>query len=108
MTDEPVGSLAEEAAKLFGALTDSRQTQGSTGEAPGEGTGDGNGEGTGERAAQGHTAERCPHTWCPVCHLAEYVHDNPELMRQITDSAAAFMASVRDVLDQFSGEEEDE
>lgn len=100
MTDEPVGSLAEEAAKLFGALTDSRHTQGSTGDGPGEGTG--------ERAAEGHTAERCPHTWCPVCQFAEYVHDNPELMRQITDSAAAFMASVRDVLDQFSGEEEDE
>lgn len=92
MTDEPVGSLAEEAAKLFGALTDSRYTQGSTE----------------DRAAEDHRAERCPHTWCPVCQLAEYVHDNPELMRQITDSAAAFMASVRDVLDQFSGEEEDE
>lgn len=77
MTDEPVGSLAEEAAKLFGALNDAQRAEG------------------------GHSAERCPHTWCPVCHIAEYLHDHPELIRQVTDSAAAFMASVREVLDQF-------
>lgn len=73
MSDEELGSLAEETAKLIGTLAE---------------------------ADSGH---RCPHSWCPVCQLTEYIQDNPEIIGQITESAAGFFASVRQVLEQLSG-----
>lgn len=50
-------------------------------------------------------SHRCPHSWCPVCQLTEYVQHNPELVTALTESATVFFASVRQVMDQMSGKE---
>lgn len=65
MTDETeVGSLAEETLKLLASLGVSRP--------------------------EGHGTETCPHGWCPVCRLVEYVASSPELV----DDATAALAKV--------------
>jgi heme oxygenase len=76
---EPVGSLAEEAARLLHAL--------------------GGGE-TGDEPA------RCPHGWCPLCRVLEHVQDNPEILEQATQAAADAVRAVRVLLDQLAPKEE--
>jgi hypothetical protein len=68
-----VGSVAEEAFKLFRALT---------------------GEATG--AGEQHV---CTATWCPVCQVVGFVKDNPEAVAQLSESAALFTRSLRDLID---------
>lgn len=65
MTEETeVGSLAEETLKLLASL--------------------------GMGRSEGHEAATCPHGWCPVCRLVEYVASSPELV----DDATAALAKV--------------
>lgn len=73
---DEVGSLAEEAAKLLGALGGTRE------------------------------GARCPHGWCPLCGLVEHVQDNPEVLEQVTHAAADLTRAVRTLLDQLAPKEE--
>ncbi|MEO6604268.1 MAG: hypothetical protein ABIN55_01520 [Aeromicrobium sp.] len=72
---EPVGSVSEEAFKLFRALS-----------APG----------TEAKSAEPHV---CTATWCPVCQVVGIVRDNPEAIAQVSAAAAAFAKSLRDLVD---------
>ncbi|WP_019146358.1 hypothetical protein [Aeromicrobium massiliense] len=76
---EPVGSLAQEAARLLHALSG------------------------GEPGAE---PARCPHAWCPMCRLVEHVQDNPEVLEQATQAAADAVRAVRTLLDQLAPKEE--
>ncbi|MEV7396072.1 hypothetical protein [Aeromicrobium sp. NPDC092404] len=74
---DPVGSVAEEAFKLFRVM-----------------------------ASQPHAAEAtdssshvCTTTWCPVCQVAGFVRDNPEAVAKVTDSAAQLTRSLRELID---------
>lgn len=145
MTEENVGSLAQEAAKLFEVIANppaqnpsqSGAGQTSTGQCgshrcgadtPGadqsgadqsgadqSGADQSGGErSAGDPASQYHAdtgsdtthEHRCPHSWCPLCQLTEYMQNNPELISELTESASAFFASVRQVVEHISGKEE--
>jgi hypothetical protein len=69
---EPVGTLAEEAIKLFRAV------------APG---GD---------DVSGHV---CSAAWCPVCQVVGFVRENPEAIDSVRQSAADLARSLRDLVD---------
>jgi hypothetical protein len=72
---EPVGSVAEEAFKLFRAMASQPAA-----------TGD----------AQTHT---CTTTWCPVCQVAGFVRENPDALAKVSESAAQFTRSLRELID---------
>lgn len=72
--EEPVGSVGEEAIKLFRALA-------------------------ADALPGSSEAHACPNGWCPVCRVASFVQDNPEAVAAMTSSALAFAKSVKDVLD---------
>ncbi len=75
---DPVGSVAEEAFKLFRAM-----------------------------ASQPHAARRdsdsephvCTTTWCPVCQVAGFVRDNPDALAKVSESAAQLTRSLRELID---------
>lgn len=73
---EPVGTIAEEAFKLFRAVV--------------------SGEGSTESDGSDHV---CTATWCPVCQVVGFVKQNPEVVTAVTQSAVAFAKTVRDVVD---------
>jgi hypothetical protein len=75
MTREPVGSVAEEAAKLFEAL---------------------NGDST---AHEGHRlGPECQ--WCPLCQLYSLVRQaRPETVEQLGAAVTGVLGSLRDLLD---------
>lgn len=79
-TAEPVGSVAEEAFKLFRALSSTSQDDTASPDDPG-------------------SAHVCTTTWCPVCQVVGFVRDNPETVTQLSESATAFAKSLRDLLD---------
>jgi hypothetical protein len=88
---EPVGSLAEEAAKLFGALSGWAREQG-------EGTASMAG-GAAEYLAEGlheHLATGSPEcAWCPVCRTVSAVRQtNPEVRAHLAGAASSFMLAV--------------
>jgi hypothetical protein len=72
---EPVGSVSEEAFKLFRALTASSSEP---------------------KSDEPHV---CTATWCPVCQVVGLVRDNPDAVAQVSASAAAFARSLRDLVD---------
>ncbi len=72
---EPVGSVSEEAFKLFRALS-----------APS----------TEPKTDEPHV---CTATWCPVCQVVGLVRDNPDAIAQVSAAAAAFAKSLRDLVD---------
>lgn len=72
--DPTVGSVAEEAFKLFRTMA----------AAP----------------ATGSSAEHvCSTAWCPVCQVVGFVRDNPEAISAVTQSAAALARTLRDLVD---------
>lgn len=73
---EPVGSVAEEAFKLFRAMASQ----------PHANTAD----------TETHV---CTTTWCPVCQVAGFVRDNPEGLARVTESAAQLTRSLRELID---------
>jgi len=78
MTREQVGSVAEEAAKLFAALRkDDRH----------------------EHEGQGHRlGPECQ--WCPLCQLMYLVrHSGPETVEQLASAASGVLGSLRALLD---------
>ena len=79
MTREQIGSVAEEAAKLFSALRrDDRHEH----------------EGT-----EGHRlGPECQ--WCPLCQLMYLVrHSGPETVEQLASAASGVLGSLRSLLD---------
>jgi hypothetical protein len=80
---EPVGSVAEEAAKLFGVLSGWARDHG-------EGVAS-YAEGFHERAATG-TAE-C--TWCPLCRTVAVIrHTTPEARAHLAQAGSSLMLAV--------------
>lgn len=82
---EPIGSLAQETAKLLRALA----AEGLRGvEAPAEATGE----------------HICTTGWCPICQVVGFVHEHPELVEQVTDTvteaAVQIGRAVREFLDK--------
>ncbi len=71
-----VGSVAEEAFKLFRAMAAQPQASGD--------------------AREAHV---CTTGWCPVCHVVGFVRDNPEALAKVSDSAAQLTRSLRDLID---------
>jgi hypothetical protein len=74
--DDSVGSIAEEAFKLFRAVTTPHHT-----------------------ADEDPEAHVCTTTWCPVCQVAGFVRDNPDALAKVSESAAQLTRSLRDLLD---------
>ncbi|MCW2830983.1 MAG: hypothetical protein JWP31_1675 [Aeromicrobium sp.] len=74
-SSEPVGSIAEEAFKLFRALAPESATE------------------------PGGAAHVCTTSWCPVCQAVGYVRAHPEAVAAVTHSAAALARSLRDLVD---------
>jgi hypothetical protein len=77
-----VGSLAEETARLLHALASEARRTPTDGD-PADGA--------------GHV---CTTGWCPICQVVGYVHENPEVVEQVTDAAVQFGRTVRDVLER--------
>lgn len=77
---EPVGSVSEEAFKLFRALSASS---------------------TEAKSDESHvcTAQSSCTSWCPVCQVVGLVRDNPDAVAQVSASAAAFAKSLRDLVE---------
>ncbi|MFI5731416.1 hypothetical protein ACIA49_14935 [Kribbella sp. NPDC051587] len=85
---EPVGSLAEEAARLFAVLQSAADTH------------------AGPPAAEPSSEELHEHksgpdcVWCPVCQLINKVRNtSPETIEQLSTAAAHVLGSVRTLLE---------
>lgn len=83
---EPVGSVAEEAFKLFRALSVEALPHGDP--------------------KAGQSAHVCTTTWCPVCQAVGFVRDNPEAIGRLSESAASFARTLREVLDSAASARE--
>lgn len=99
--DDEVGSVAEEAAKLFGALGDWAQDQGN-------GLGD-LGAGLGGFAAQAAAAARGAQehlatgaaecTWCPVCRAVHAVRrTSPEVRAHLASAASSLLQAAAEAM----------
>ena len=73
-TSEPVGSVAEEAFKLFRALA-------------------------ADKTSSGSAEHVCTATWCPVCQVVGFVRDNPDAIASVTRSATDLARSLRDLVE---------
>ena len=82
---EPVGSMAEEALKLFRAVSAGGNAEGAEG---------------GEHV--------CSTGWCPVCQVVGFVRQNPEAVTAVTQSAAALVQSLRGLVDAALAPQEDQ
>ena len=81
---EPVGSVSEEAFKLFRALSSS------------------------SAAPKSDEPHICTATWCPVCQVVGLVRENPDAVAQVSASAAAFARSLRDLVDSAKPTKDEE
>ncbi|GGO69818.1 hypothetical protein GCM10012276_06930 [Nocardioides deserti] len=96
-----MGSVAEEAAKLFGALGDWAQDQGSG--LGGLGAGLGGFAAHAAAAAQGaeeHPATGAPEcTWCPVCRAVHAVRrTSPEVRAHLTAAASSLLQAAAEAM----------
>jgi hypothetical protein len=100
--EEQVGSVSEEAGKLFGALSDWARDQASgAGAGPGEGL-----AGFAEHAARAahdldeHLAtgsQEC--TWCPLCRAVHAVRQtSPEVRAHLTSAASSLLQAAAGLL----------
>lgn len=106
MSKEPVGTVAEEAAKLFAVLQQAARQQDP---APPQENPAAEEPAADEPAApepgvqDEHGTARCgaPECqWCPVCQLiAKVRHTSPETIEQLSMAAAGVLASVRSLLE---------
>jgi hypothetical protein len=111
MNKEPVGSVAEEAAKLFAALqhaaADARGDHGTTpaDDLPSAGEDDvrsGAEDGVrADAAAEAHEHKLGPDCqWCPICQLIHKLRTtSPETIEQLSKAAASVLGSVRSLLE---------
>jgi hypothetical protein len=84
---EPVGSVAEEAAKLFGAFSGWAKEHG-------------DGLTSFTDGLQEHVATGAPEcAWCPVCRTVAAVRQtSPEVMAHLTTAASSLMLAVAGVM----------
>ncbi|TDO60776.1 hypothetical protein EV651_10748 [Kribbella sp. VKM Ac-2571] len=97
MSKEPVGSVAEEAAKLFAVLQNAARDAPPADEAehdPGE-------HDPGEHGTAEHEHKLGPDcVWCPVCQLIHRVRNtSPETIEQLSTAAALVLGSLRSLLE---------
>ncbi|TCC23841.1 hypothetical protein [Kribbella speibonae] len=86
MSKEPIGSVAEEAAKLFAVLQNAAHDA-----PPAE-------EAAHETADEHKLGPDC--VWCPVCQLIHRVRStSPETIEQLSTAAAHVLGSVRSLLE---------
>ncbi len=96
---EPVGSLAEEAAKLLAAV---HTWAGDQQEAPGEA---GNAGPVGETAGPGGAEHGSDHDpaecqWCPICRLVRLAKaTSPEVREHLSQAALSLALAVKGLLD---------
>jgi hypothetical protein len=97
--DDPIGSVGDEAAKLFGALADWAGDH--LGERVGERVGDR------LRDVDGHIATGDPEClYCPVCRTVHAVRGaSPELKAQLAGAAATFLQAAAGLLSAAAGSE---
>jgi hypothetical protein len=101
VSKEPVGSVAEEAAKLFAVLQQATSEAKHQHSAPSD-----------EDPAYGVPADEEPHEhssaqrggpecqWCPVCQLISKVRTtSPETIEQLSTAAAGVLGSLRSLLE---------
>ena len=79
---ESVGSLAQETARLLHALAAEARRPPAEGE------------------SAGPAAHVCTTGWCPICQVVGFVHENPDVVEQVTDAAAELGRTVRDMLER--------
>lgn len=79
---EPVGSIAEEAFKLFRAMS--------------PGMAEASDHAASDHAASDHV---CTTAWCPVCQVVGFVRQHPDAVASVTQSAAGLARSLRDLVD---------
>ncbi|MGA8850510.1 MAG: hypothetical protein WB508_02205 [Aeromicrobium sp.] len=79
MTEPDVGSAAQEAMRLLRALGESSAA------APAD-----------DSAASSHA---CSTSWCPVCQVADFVRENPEVIAGVAASAGSMLVALRDLID---------
>ncbi len=88
---EPVGSVAEEAAKLFGALSGWAREHGDGVSAMAGAMTGSLGDELHEHLATG--APEC--AWCPVCRMVSAVRQtSPEVRAHLASAASSFMLAV--------------
>ncbi|MGJ9423744.1 hypothetical protein [Aeromicrobium sp. CF3.5] len=88
---EEVGSVGEEAWKLWCALSTSGH--GTAGpQAPTAGAAHD------PSAADTESPHACPTGWCPICQVVGLVREHPEAVARVGASAASFLHSLRDVM----------
>ena len=95
MSKEPVGSVAEEAAKLFAVLQHATDTASTA--KPEKAAA----EDTQVAAEDKHEHKLGPDcVWCPVCQLIHKVRTtSPETIEQLSAAAAHLLGSVRSLLE---------
>jgi hypothetical protein len=88
LSKEPIGSVAEEAAKLFAVLQHAADT----------GTPPPSDEHEHEHKHEQKLGPDC--VWCPVCQLINKVRNtSPETIEQLSTAAAHVLGSVRSLLE---------
>ena len=96
--EEPIGTLAQETAKLLHAIAAERLKL-----VPDEPV-DVHIDGDGESAhAPTHEAGEhlCTTNWCPICQAVGYLQDHPELVEQVTDTVTDAAIQIGRVLRDF-------
>ena len=98
MAEEPIGSLAQETAKLLRAIAAERvqfvgDDRATTDHLHGDGS------------TQPESGEHvCTTGWCPICQVVGYLQDHPEMVEQVTDTvtdaALQIGRALRDFLDK--------
>lgn len=84
--DEQVGSVAEEAAKLFATINN--------------GGHDEDGEHRNDEGHEGHPSSGPECQWCPVCQLISLArHARPETVEQLASAATGVLGSLRGLID---------
>jgi hypothetical protein len=85
---EPVGSVAEEAVKLFRAMTSSNGA---------------------DASARDESSEHvCSTGWCPVCQVVGLVRDHPEAIASVAQSAVQLARSLKDLVDTALAPQEEQ
>lgn len=92
---EPVGSVAEEAAALFAALSGAAGTGGGLGEALGEAW---------HNVDQHLATDATECTWCPVCQVIHAVRTtSPEVKEHLTVAAGSLLQAASSFLATRAG-----
>lgn len=98
---EEVGSVGEEAWKLWRALSESEHgtaaDQTETTVAPHDPSTSGIPT-SGCPTSGCEEPHACPAGWCPICQVVGFVREHPEAVAHVGASAASLLHSIRDLL----------